>query len=92
MLQVILYNTHREGALVPQGLGCAIDPEEAAQKILATAGLKIKSAEKVTDALFFMSTAQAQALAKLAHEDPETIKNKPSKDAKKSAHNALIGK
>jgi CRISPR system Cascade subunit CasC len=72
-----------------QRLGCAIDPEEAAQKILATAGLKIKSAEKVTDALFFMSTAQAQALAKLAHEDPETIKNKPSKDAKKSAHNAL---
>jgi|SRR5690554_4329315 len=60
-----------------------------AQKILRTAGLKIKSAEKGTDALFFMSNAQAAALAKLAIEDPETQKDKPSKEAQAKAKNAL---
>ena len=60
-----------------------------AQKILETAGLKIKSAEKGTDALFFMSVAQAKALAKLAVEDPETIQDKPSKEAKAKAQQAL---
>jgi CRISPR system Cascade subunit CasC len=72
-----------------KGLEFAGNPEDTAQKILTTAGLKIKSTEKGTDALFFMSTAQARALAKLAYEDPETIKEKPSKNAKESAQHAL---
>jgi CRISPR system Cascade subunit CasC len=42
------------------------DAEEKAKKALENAGLKIKSADKGTDALFFMSTAQAKALAELA--------------------------
>lgn len=70
-------------------LDSKVDPDVMAQKILETAGLKIKSLEKGTDALFFLSTAQAKALAKLATEDPETIKEKPSKEAKKKAQNAL---
>jgi len=70
-------------------LGGVDNPEEAAQKILGTAGLKIKSVEKGTDALFFMSTAQAKALAKLVIEDPDTINEKPSKDSKGKAQNAL---
>lgn len=44
--------------------GCAA-PEKQAQKALENAGLKIKDAEKGTDALFFMSTQQAKALANL---------------------------
>lgn len=67
----------------------AEDPEVVAQKILETAGLKIKSAEKGTDALFFMSIAQAGALAKLVKEAPETIKEKPSKDARGKTQNVL---
>jgi CRISPR system Cascade subunit CasC len=65
------------------------DPEVAAKNILETAGLKIKSAETGTDALFFLSIAQAKALAKLATEDPETTDDKPSKEAKKKAQDAL---
>jgi len=42
-----------------------------------------------TGALFFLSVAQAKALAKLAVEDPETTKEKPSKEAKEKAQNAL---
>lgn len=70
-------------------LGGADNPEESAQKILETAGLKIKSTEKGTDALFFLSNAQAKSLAKLTKEYPETISNKPSKEAKAKAQNAL---
>ncbi len=48
----------------------ALDPEKEAenlaQKSLENAGLKISSVEKGTDALFFMSYAQAKALAQLA--------------------------
>lgn len=65
------------------------NPEDVAVKILKNAGLKIKSAEKGTDALFFMSFAQAKALAKLAVEDPETIKDKPSREIKGKIQNAL---
>lgn len=72
-----------------QKLGGTADPEAVAQKILETAGLKIKSAEKGTDALFFLSIAQAKALAELATSDPETIKATPSKDARKKAQDAL---
>ena len=65
------------------------DCETKAIKILETAGLSIKSAEKGTDALFFISRAQAAALAKLAVEDPETLKEKPSRDAREKAQSAL---
>ncbi|MDO4174467.1 MAG: type I-E CRISPR-associated protein Cas7/Cse4/CasC [Eubacteriales bacterium] len=40
--------------------------EKLAMEALKNAGLKIKSAEKGTDALFFLSSAQAEALAKLS--------------------------
>ena len=63
--------------------------EEAATKILTTAGLSIKSVENGTDALFFLSVAQAKALARLAKDYPETIQDKPGKDAKAMAQDAL---
>ena len=72
-----------------QKLETAADPEATAQKILETAGLKIKSPEKGTDALFFLSVAQAKALAELATRDPETIMEKPSRDARAKAQEAL---
>lgn len=65
------------------------DCEAQAKKILETAGLKIKSPEKGTDALFFMSNAQAAALAKLAVQDPSTLAEKPSKEARDKAQGAL---
>ena len=65
------------------------NPEAVAEQILKNAGLNIKSAEKGTDALFFISYAQAKALAKLAIEDPDTIKEKPSREAKQKVHKAL---
>lgn len=70
-------------------LGGIENTEEAAINILITAGLKIKSAEQGADALFFMSVAQAKALAKLAVEDPDTIKSTPPAEAKKKAKQAL---
>jgi CRISPR system Cascade subunit CasC len=70
-------------------LDAGIDPEKSAQRLLENAGLKIKSSEKGTDALFFLSVAQAKALANLATEDPETMKEKPSKEAREKAQNAL---
>lgn len=69
--------------------GSGIDPEDAAQKVLEAAGLKIKSAEKGTDALFFLSRAQAKALAELAVECPEIIEGKATKESKTKAQNAL---
>jgi CRISPR system Cascade subunit CasC len=51
-------------ALAPE-LGEAAT-EKMATEALKKAGLSIKSTEKGTDALFFMSTAQAMALAELA--------------------------
>jgi CRISPR system Cascade subunit CasC len=42
------------------------DVESLAKDALKNAGLSIKSTEKGTEALFFMSTAQAKALAELA--------------------------
>ncbi|MCL5981579.1 MAG: type I-E CRISPR-associated protein Cas7/Cse4/CasC [Firmicutes bacterium] len=70
-------------------LDAKIDSETLAKKLLENAGLKIKSVEKGTDALFFLSVAQAKALAKLAMEDPEIMKDKPSKEAREKAQNAL---
>ena len=70
-------------------LGYEGDSVEAAQRILETAGLKIKSTEKGTDALFFLSAAQAKKLAELAVNEAETISQKPAKEAKTKAHEAL---
>ncbi|NLY32003.1 MAG: type I-E CRISPR-associated protein Cas7/Cse4/CasC [Firmicutes bacterium] len=70
-------------------LGGGDDSEAMAEKILKTAGLTIKSIEKGTAALFFMSYAQAAALAELALTDPDTISEKPSKEAQKKAQEAL---
>ena len=49
--------------------------EDLAKAVLSAADLKISSAEEGTGALFFMSHAQAEALARLALEN-----DKPSKD------------
>ena len=61
----------------------ALDPEmdalKKAEDALTKAGLKIKGADKGTDALFFMSSEQAKALAHLAVEGCE------EKDAYKAA-------
>ncbi len=65
----------------------ALNAETKASEALTNAGLKIKTNDKGTDALFFMSRAQAFALAKLTA-DGETdkkmykkaLKNNPSID------------
>ena len=72
-----------------RALDATADPEMNAMAILKAAGMKIKSAEVGTDALFFMSTAQAKALAELALEDPNIINDNPSKDAKEKLAKAL---
>ncbi len=78
--------------------------EALALSILTNAGLKLRPPKKGkkgieeleetegaegTGALFFLSVAQAKALAKLAAEDPETTKEKSSKEVKKKVQNAL---
>lgn len=65
------------------------DPEAIAQKVLNNAGLKVKSVDKGNDALFFMSYAQAKALAALVVEDKETTSDKPSKEVKDKIVSAL---
>lgn len=66
-----------------------IDAEEVATNALASAGLKVKSVEKGTDALFFISTAQAKALARFAVEIPEIIEGKATAEQKKQAKKIL---
>lgn len=65
------------------------EPELLAEKILNNAGLKVKSVDKGNDALFFMSYAQAKALAVLVIEDNETTSDKPSKEVKEKIAGAL---
>ena len=65
------------------------DMEKAATALLKTAGLDIKSAEKGTDALFFMSRAQAKALAVLAKDMPDLLGKKPGREQKALAQKAL---
>lgn len=67
----------------------SVDAESMAGSILKTAGLKIKSADKGTDALFFMSVAQAKALAEYAVNHPEAISEKPSKEVTKNVKSLL---
>ena len=67
-----------------------LSPEKAeklAITALTNAGLKIKDAEKGTDALFFISASQVQALARLVIDDEkdkkaykEALKENPSVD------------
>ncbi len=70
-------------------IGGSNDPEAMAQKVIETAGLTIKSVDRGTDALFFMSVAQAKALAELATRNPDCVSDKPSKEAKQKAQDAL---
>lgn len=67
----------------------AEDPKSAAKKILEAAGLKIKSEEKGTDALFFLSRSQAVALAQLVADNPDIVNGKLSKSDKEKARQAL---
>ncbi len=69
--------------------GYSDDALGAAQCILEAAGLKIRSVEKGTDALFFISRAQAKALAALVTLYPDVASKKPSVEAKKQAKAAL---
>lgn len=71
-------------------LDSSADATGMAEAILNTAGLKIKSEEKGTDALFFMGIAQAKALAELAVKDPDSTSKNPSQDIKKKVQEALI--
>lgn len=68
----------------------AEDPQSAAKKVLEAAGLKIKSVEKGTDALFFLSRSQASALAQLVADEPEIVTRILSKSDKEKAARALI--
>lgn len=52
------------------------DAEALAVKALTGVGLKIKDAKVGTDALFFMSSGQAAALADIAVNHPELLKDK----------------
>lgn len=70
-------------------LGTLSDSEKTAETILKSAGLNIKSVDKGTDALFFMSKAQAKALARLALEVPDAVNEKPSKETKEKLADAL---
>ena len=76
-------------------LGYAEDANEAAEKILTAAGLQQKTVAGGKDApLFFMSPAQAKALAELAMNNPKADK-KAAKDALNSAPSidlALFGR
>ena len=51
-----------------------VDASKLATEALKNAGLKIKSEDKGTDALFFMSSSQAAALAKLAVSGEKDVK------------------
>ena len=68
-------------------IGGIEEAEQVAKDVLSCAGLKIRSVDKGTGALFFMSFAQAQALAKLAVE--EECGEKASKETKGKAKQAL---
>lgn len=68
----------------------AENPRSAAMKILEAAGLKIKSVEKGTDALFFLSRSQASALAQLVADEPDIVNENSSKAGKEKVARALI--
>ena len=63
--------------------------EKLAINALTAAGLKIKDAQKGTDALFFISEAQVRALARLVVVTPDFIKVAGTKEIKQAAADAL---
>jgi len=65
------------------------DAEKTATSLLKTAGLDIKSTDKGTDALFFMSNAQAKALAELAMQNADQPEALVGREAKAEAQKAL---
>jgi len=65
------------------------DLAETAKKAFELVELKIKNEDVGTDALFFISRAQAKALAKFIHERPELLKDKISKAEKEAMKAAL---
>jgi len=65
------------------------DPEKDAKSVLAAAGLSIKSSDKGTGAMFFMSRSQVKALTAFAKANPEVLTEKPSAQIKQEAHNLL---
>lgn len=75
---------------------CALAPDmerdravELASGVVQAAGIKMKDAQKGTDALFFMSAAQAQALAEIAISNPDVLKKDKSKELKQLVARAL---
>lgn len=60
------------------------EAQELAEKVLKTAGLSIDSAKGTTDALFFMSNAQAKTLAQLSFSDPWPTKSQAKKALEES--------
>lgn len=76
-----------------KNLGCVTDTEKKATKALENAGLKIKDAEKGSDALFFMSKAQAKALAQLVIDGSDDKKEyKNALNSAPSVDMALFGR
>jgi CRISPR system Cascade subunit CasC len=74
-----------------RSIGDIDNPEKAAENVLSHAGLKIRSIDKGTGALFFMSSAQAQALAKLvvlegagADKVPKEVQEKAKRSLRES--------
>lgn len=65
------------------------DLPEIAIKVLTVAGLTIKNAAVGTDALFFISRAQARAMAALAMNHPGILGANPSREEKEAVHSAL---
>ena len=88
------YRTKKGTDLVAKQIKALAPDKDAlklAQKVIADAG--IKSDDKGTKALFFMSTAQAKALAELAVEDCKDKKQyKEALKAAPSADMALFGR
>ena len=66
------------------------DSESLAVKALENAGLKIKSLDKGTDALFFLSTAQAKALAELILANSTDKDKKENEKEKKNEYKAAL--
>lgn len=72
-----------------QRLDDSLNASAAAVKVLKNSGLTIKSEEKGTDALFFISIAQVKALAAIAVENPDALSEKPARETKAKLQAAL---
>ncbi|MDD4081614.1 MAG: type I-E CRISPR-associated protein Cas7/Cse4/CasC [Eubacteriales bacterium] len=86
------YRTKKIVSLLAEELskaGVEGDPVSSATAILTAAGLKIKNADVGTDALFFISRAQAKAMAALAVHNPGLLATNPTSQAIKELKFAL---